>query len=115
MSGPVVLVDLWAIPAPGANTDIAGQVGLPLTVPNNCCTLKIHVLLRTGSIFRMIRRATASGTSYTDKANGGVALAASCGFDAEVAVTPGEIANFQVETDGIIDRLIVVGITNEQS
>lgn len=99
--GLVQLVDLAAVAAPGANTNIPGATITPL-FPG---WIDVEVQLATGSVFN-VKEAHPSG-NVTHPAQLGVALVAAKTYTFSMPVSPRSTYNFQVETDGIITRLLV--------
>lgn len=100
--GLVQVVDLNAVGAPGANTNIPGGTVTPL-FPG---WIDVEVQLATGSVFNVIET-PASGSNITHPAQLGVALVAAKTYTFSMPVSPRSTYNFQVETNGIITRLLV--------
>lgn len=104
------------IAAPGANTSFG-----TVTPQANVHTLRVYVNLATASVFNA--RVTDGTDANTEKFNAGVALVAAAGYTFDLPL-PASTTNstprsmtcaFQVETDGIINRLCVLGLTAGES
>ena len=101
VKGLVTLFSDLAIAAPGANTDILSTA----LTPKEGSALKITVLLATGSVFNMT--VTDGTNTYTGGLNASAALNAGDRYTFTVGADPANSYNFQVETDGIIQCLII--------
>lgn len=104
--GLVAVVDLAAVGAPGANTNIPGATITP-SFPGY---FDVEVQLATASVFKMIE--THPSGSVTHKFRLGVALDAAQTFVFSIPVNSISTYNFQVETNGIITRLLVHHLKN---
>lgn len=104
--------------APGANTDILAADYTATTR----CAMRVTVSVATGSVFNVVAEQGPSGatTTYTFDLNGGTALTASTLYTFTFSATPTATAsvggvltmvpvdyNFRVETDGVIQLLLV--------
>lgn len=93
----------YAIAAPGASTNILTTSLTPGAASHR---FRVSVILETASVFNMIEVSTDGGTD-TNGLNGSVALGAGDLYEFEFEVDQANTYNFQVETNGIIRRLIV--------
>src|SRR3990167_5465641 len=108
------VASIISLAAPGANTDILAADFSPSTR----CAWRVTVSLGTASVFNVV--AESGATAYTIDLNGGVALTASTMYTFTFsAAPPGQATvggvltactidyNFRVETDGVIQYLMV--------
>lgn len=89
------------VPAPGSNTDILGTN----ITPKYDGEFKVTVSLATDSVFNLVD--TDGTDSFTQGLKESGTLNASDRYTFTFAVQTGHSYNFQVETDGIIETLIV--------
>lgn len=96
--------------APGANTDILTTA----ITPKEGCAIKITALLATGSVLNMT--VTDGTTTFTGGLNSSTSLNAGDWYTFTIGANPVETNsgdgnplsyNFQVETDGIIQMLLI--------
>ncbi len=108
-AGAVGVATVYAGSAPGANTNII----TPITPGPNASAYRVTVCLTTASVFNV--RVTNGSTAYTMGLNGSVALAAGdlYTFVFGVRATSSQTGStaltysFQVETDSVINYLLV--------
>ncbi len=107
--GSVAVATVYALAAPGANTNII----TPITPGPNASAFRVTVALTTSSVFNV--RVTNGTTAYTLGLNGSVALAAGDLYTFVFGVratstqtgTTALTYSFQVETDSVINYLLV--------
>jgi len=105
---PILIVDIFNMPAPGANTDIVGG-GIRMANYPGVTSLLVTVTLTTASVFNYTKSRGAL-TIFTVGILESVALNAGDGYGPiEIPVSPNDYINFRVETDGIINQLVVYG------
>lgn len=97
---PVNHADEFNVAAPGVNTDI---LGADLTPTHSPSRLRVTVLLATESVFKA--RVARSGTTFDADFNGGSALKANSLYTFDLVWMAEDAVNFQVETDGVIQKL----------
>lgn len=112
----VALATVYALAAPGANTNIV----TPFSVSESAVALRVTVCLTTGSVFNV--RVTDGSTAYTMGLNASAALNAgdiytftfgARRYSSQTGTT--ELTySFQVETNGIINMLFVEEVTGPQ-
>ncbi len=107
--GSVGRATVYAGAAPGANTNII----TPISAGPNASAFRVTVCLTTASVFNV--RVTDGSTAYTMGLNGSVALAAGDLYTFTFGVrsvssqtgTTALTYSFQVETDSVINYLLV--------
>lgn len=87
--------------APGANTDILSAA----ITPQRECAFRVTVALTTASVFNVT--CTDGNTTHAWGLNSSTALQAADLYAFTFAAAPSLSYNFQVETDGVIEVLIV--------
>lgn len=114
ISRAVPIVSIFNQAAPGANTDIATD----FNVDKNVTALRISVALTTGSVFNIACRAGATehiwGLNSSTALNAGDAYTFTIGcrrYDDGLETGTLLTYNFQVETDSVIEMLMVEGVT----
>ena len=110
MKGLITHAAAFNVSAPGVNTDILSS---DVTVKEGCA-LKVTVALTTGSVFNVV--CSDGTTEHTWGLNASTALNAGDLYTFTFGMAPFEtnsasdnalLVNFQVETDGVIELLIV--------
>jgi len=104
MAGPRLInrADEFDVAAPGVDTDI---LSADITPNEMYFTMRITVTLAVESIFNITE--TRGGVTNTYGLNGSTALTAGDEFTFTRGCSPSSSYNFQVEIDGIIERLQV--------
>lgn len=106
MADLIVRASEFAKAAPGANTNILSES----ITPKMGGAFRVTVVLAVASVFNV--RASNGSTAYTWGLNRSVALSAGDIYTFTFGVVPAESYNFQVETDGIIQKLQVDEVTS---
>lgn len=107
----VTLFHKLAIAAPGVNTSFG-----TVTPVAPFKAFRVTVSLTTASVFKA--RVTDGTNSYDEKLNQAVALVASCPYTFDLRLPPyttdtvprSTTLAFRIETDGIVNRLLVEGL-----
>lgn len=107
MAGPILRHDGFNIAAPGANTNIITS----LTPRSQSLKARVSVLLAVAAVFKA--RITQGATTFDAKFLSGGAVPAGCLYTFDLPLTGVDTYNFQVETDGIIQRLHVIELQGE--